>query len=471
MRASLCLCVLPLVLSWTPDSWLSKKSQQIPWYRNQPKLLETKKQLSKLPPLIYAGECRNLMKDLEEAGEGKRFVLTAGDCAETFRDFSIQTVMNQYRIILQMTLILMYGINKPIVKIGRLAGQFAKPRSDLFETLGNATLNSYQGDIINCYEFNRFARDPDPENMIKAYHQSCQTLNLLRALSNGGYASIDRIHNWNLEFVDEFQANERYRELSNSVQSCLSFLKSLDLDNADVIRKAEFYVGHEGLLLHYEEPLTRLDSTTQKFYDCSGHFLWIGERTRDLNGSHVEFFRGIHNPIGIKVSNKVNTTELIEIIRLVNPDNKKGKVSLITRMGEAITDVLPQVIRDVNDAGLSVVWICDPMHANTKKVANGLKTRFLQDIKREIENFLYIHRTMGTVPAGIHLELTGSNVTECIGTDLLTTSTARLVDNYRTLCDPRLNAAQSLELAFWLASTYKKIMIDGVRCNDFSCGL
>ena len=447
--------ILPAQDIWSPSSWKNQKIRQIPKYPDAQVLEKTETELRQLPPLVYAGECRNLLNDLKEAGEGKRFVITAGDCAETFKDFSIQSVMNQYRIILQLTLILMYGINKPIVKIGRLAGQFAKPRTEPYETIDDITLPAYQGDIINEYAFNLDARIPKPENMIKAYHQSCQTLNLLRALSSGGYASIDRIHQWNLDFVKDYDVNQKYKKLADSVQECLNFLHSLDLKNEDVLQKAQFYTGHEGLLLPYEEALTRVDSTTQQHYDCSSHFVWIGERTRQLNSAHVEFFRGIYNPLGIKISANYDIDEVIRNIRTLNPTNIKGKISIITRMGNKIEDALPSLIKRINDENLNVVWICDPMHANTKKLPNGYKTRFMYDIKRELELFFKIHKQYGTIPAGIHLELTGNDVTECIGSDILVNTNKDITYNYKTLCDPRLNAAQSLELAFWLCDFYR----------------
>jgi 3-deoxy-7-phosphoheptulonate synthase len=443
-----------LVSSWSPSSWRIKPVKQIPKYENEFRLKKVTNSLKSLPPLIYSGECRNLMEELAEAGDGKRFVLTAGDCAESFRDFDVQGIMNQYRIILQMTLILMHGIQKPVVKIGRIAGQFAKPRSNLYESVGNVTLNSYQGDIINSVGFTKKDRTPNPFNMIRAYHQSCQTLNLLRALSNGGYADISRIHDWNLEFVKRYDVNLKYKNLADSVQDSLKFLDSLRLQNVDVLKQAKFYTGHEALLLPYEEALTRLDSTTNKYYGCSGHYLWVGERTRDLDGAHIEYIRGINNPVGIKVSANVNITELVDIIKVVNPTNKKGKVSIITRMGGVISKVLPSLIKEVQKNNLNVVWISDPMHANTKQTQKGIKTRFLTDIKREIVETFEIHKQMNTTLAGVHLELTGNDVTECVGSDILNMEKTTF-DNYRSLCDPRLNAAQSLELAFWLSDLYK----------------
>ena len=453
------LSYILLSASWSPSSWRTKNVVQIPTYPNTRSLERVEKNLKNFPPLIFAGECRNLQQELADAGDGKRFILTAGDCAESFNDFSIQNVMNQYRIILQMTLILMYGINKPIVKIGRLAGQFAKPRSDLFETQGDLTLNSYQGDIINSYKFSKISRRPNPYNMIKAYHQSCQTLNLLRALSSGGYASIERIHNWNLDFVKDYEVNLKYKNLATSVQDCLNFLGSLDLKDEDVLKKAQIYTGHEGLLLPYEEALVRKDSTTSLYYDCSAHFLWVGERTRQLDGSHVEFFKGINNPIGIKISGNCDSDELVQLLNILNPDNKKGKITIITRMGSVIDTKLPQLIDKVINANKNVVWVCDPMHGNTKKLQNGLKTRFMYDIKKELELFFQIHKSKGTIPAGIHLELTGSDVTECVGSDFLLNESKNMKENYKSLCDPRLNAAQSLELAFWISDFYKNSLV------------
>lgn len=457
MRNILLFILFSGVVSWTPNSWIHKEIHQIPEYK-QKNLMKVQNTIRKLPPLIYAGECRNLQKELKEAGEGKRFILTAGDCAESFQDFSVDYIMNQYRIILQMTLILMYGINKPIVKIGRMAGQFAKPRSSLWETKNNQTFPIYQGDIINHIDFTLESRKPNPYLMVKAYHQSCQTLNLLRALSNGGYANVKRIFDWNLEFVKRSEVNSKYQKLSQNVQECLLFLDSVNMGKIDILNQAVFYTGHEALLLPYEESLTRIDSTSNQYYDCSGHFLWIGERTRQWNGSHVEFMRGIHNPIGIKISANYDPEEIIKIISILNPRNELGRISIITRMGTEVDKSLPPLIDLVQKNKMNVVWICDPMHANTKKTINGIKTRFLFDVKKEFECTMRIHQKMNTILAGVHLELTGEDVTECVGSDILTYNkkSFHLEKNYKSLCDPRLNAAQSLEFSFWMSDLYKR---------------
>jgi len=442
-------------LKWTPNSWKEKKVYQDVVYHKEYKLEQATNELKKYAPLIFAGESLSLKEDLKKAARGESYVLMGGDCAETFREFSVQNIMNNYRILLQMTLILMYNMSKPVVKIGRMAGQYAKPRSDLFETRHNLTLPSYRGDIINCELFDTQSRLPNPDLMLKAYSYSVQTMNLIRALSEGGYADIQRIQDWNLDFAkkDEVQ----YQKLSREVMKSLAFLKSIGLENLSESKKARFYTAHESLLLPYEEALTRKDSITQKYFDCSAHMIWIGERTRQLDGAHVEFARGLENPVGIKISENFDIHEIEVLIRTLNPDNELGKIVLITRMGNKICDGLPRLVEMIKRRKLEVVWISDPMHGNTVKLDCGLKTRYLECIKQEYEFFHSYLKSVGVNPGGIHLELTGRNVTECLYRNNDYKENLDLIQqNYETGCDPRLSADQCLDLAFFISSLENK---------------
>ena len=380
--------------------------------------------------------------------------MTGGDCAESFDEFNINKIKDYYKIMLQIGMILTYATGLPTIKIGRIAGQFAKPRSEEFELFDNKKILTYRGDIINDYDVNK--REPDPNRMIHAYHQSVQTLNLLRAFSSGGYADVNKVHSWNLDFISKSN-NDEYTDFANKVTTSLNFVKGLGIDiNSKTFTQTNIFTGHECLLLPYEEGLTRSDSRTQNYYDCSSHFLWLGERTRNLDSAHVEFMRGISNPLGIKISHKVNPKELIELINILNPTNLPGKIILITRMGaENIKNYLPCLIKEVKDNNLYVTWSCDPMHSNTITTKNNIKTRYFDSIKQEIIEYFNVHKKMSTFPGGIHLELTSNNVTECIGGNIKTISENDLNLSYESKCDPRLNYDQSLEIAFLISNLLK----------------
>jgi 3-deoxy-7-phosphoheptulonate synthase len=447
-RLFIILLITTVTTSWTPQSWQTVgKRYQMPTYDNVEQLKKVKDSLLTSAPLVFAGECRELTEKLAYASIGKGFVLMGGDCAETFNDFSVEKIKNDFRLMLQMALILTYGSSTPIVKIGRVAGQFAKPRSENTEIIDGKTLPVYRGDIINGFELD--SRTPDPKRILMAYHQSTQTLNLLRAFSNGGYADISQLHTWNQQFVQE---NKMYDSLILQVEKSLKFIDAIGLDlKSPRMTTTSYYTAHEALLLDYEEPLTRLDSITNEYYDCSAHMVWLGERTRQINSSHIEFLRGIKNSIGIKVSSNYNKNDIIKIINKLNPENKHGKIVLITRMGsEKLIEHLPELIQCIKKHEKNVLWVCDPMHANTIRL-KGKKTRTFSSIKDEINAFFDIHDFMGTYPGGIHLELTSSNVTECVGGF----KEIDLSKNYQTLCDPRLNGDQSLDLAFFIANKMK----------------
>ena len=443
-----------LCLQWHPYSWKEKKIYQDVVYHKEYKLEQATNELKKYAPLIFAGESLSLKEELKKATRGDAYVIMGGDCAETFREFSVQNIMNNYRILLQMTLISMYGMSKPIVKIGRMAGQYAKPRSDLFETRHNLTLPSYRGDIINSELFDTQSRLPNPDLMLKAYSYSVQTMNLIRALSEGGYADIERVQDWNLDFAKKDA--EQYQKLSREVIKSLAFLNSIGYGALSESKRARFYTAHESLLLPYEAALTRKDSITQKYFDCSAHMIWIGERTRQLDGAHVEFARGLENPIGIKISENFDNHQLEILIRTLNPLNEDGKIVLITRMGLKISEGLPRLVEMIKRRKLAVVWISDPMHGNNVKLNCGVKTRYMEDIKQEYDFFHTYLKHAGIYPAGIHLELTGRNVTECLyrNNDYQENMNA-IQQNYQTGCDPRLSADQCIDLAFFISSLEK----------------
>ena len=454
------LLFLPLVLSlktpfdWNPNSWKSKSKiiYQDVVYPNNELLNDVTTELSKCAPLIFAGEAESLKNELKKVSRGEAFLLMGGDCAETFREFSVENIMNTYRILLQMTLIFMYGMSKPVVKIGRMAGQFAKPRSDIYETKNNITLFSYRGDIINHEDFDEFKRIPDPKLMIKGYSQSVQTMNLIRALSEGGYADIQRINDWNLNFVKNTESSKKYETLANNVNKALNFFKSIGLGKIEESKRAKFYTAHESLLLPYETALTRKDSISSNYYACSAHMLWIGERTRQLDGAHVEYARGLQNPVGIKISEKCDAADLEKLIRIINPRNEEGKVVLICRMGKNISKGLPLLVDMVKRRHLNIVWICDPMHGNTIKLENGIKTRYIEDIKEEYTFFHNYLKKNNIFPGGIHLEMTGRDITECIDKNKDKDFINNMINNYESSCDPRLSASQCLDLAFYIAS-------------------
>jgi 3-deoxy-7-phosphoheptulonate synthase len=441
---------------WNPQSWQKFPVQQVPVYPDPDKVRAVKQSLSGYPPLVFAGEARKLEAELANAAMGKSFVLQGGDCAESFAEFHPNHIRDNFRVLLQMAVILTFAASCPVIKLGRIAGQFAKPRSEPDETIGGVTLPSYRGDIVNGIEFTAEARIPDPERLIQSYNQSAATLNLLRAFSQGGYADLHRVHGWTLDFVNS-GVGEQYAQLADRIGQCLDFMAACGLtsETTPQLRETEFYTSHEALLLDYEESLTRVDSLTGDWYDCSAHFLWIGERTRQPDGAHVEFCRGIKNPLGLKVGPTMEPDQLIRLIDLLNPTNKAGRLTLIARMGaDKIAAQLPPLLQRVKAEGRQVVWLSDAMHGNTFKTSSGIKTRDLAKVLSEIEQFFAAHRAAGTHAGGVHVELTGKDVTECLGGPQ-PVSESQLSDRYDTHCDPRLNASQGLELAFRVAEMIK----------------
>ena len=438
---------------WDPSSWKNYPIKQPPNYPDESKLQSAISKLEKCSPLVFAGEVRTLQEDLAKASMGQGFLLMGGDCAEAFGEFSVNHVRDTLRVILQMALVMTFGGSLPVIKVGRMAGQFAKPRSEPDEVINGVALPSYRGDIINGEEFTPESRTHDPERMLAAYHQSAQTVNILRAFSMGGYADISRLHAWNLDFVENLPSGNRYKEMSRKVDESLRFMKAIGVDiRSPTFTQCSFYTAHECLLLPYEQALTRQDSITNKWYDCSAHMLWIGERTRQLDHAHVHFMKGINNPIGIKISDKATPEELITLLDAVNPDNIPGRVTIIVRMGaDKLRANLPKLIRAVQREGRTVLWCSDPVHGNTMKTDNGYKTRPFDRIRDELRAFFDVHAEMGTHPGGVHLEMTGEDVTECIGGNIDEISMEDLSKNYRTYCDPRLNGNQALELAFLIA--------------------
>ena len=442
---------------WKKDSWKGYKMLHIPKYEDLDQLDTVLNTLQDFPPLVFAGEVRSLRKSLGEVAEGNGFLLQGGDCAESFSEFHADNIRDTFRVILQMAVILTSGTNLPIVKVGRMAGQFAKPRSSPTETKDNQELESYRGDIINGIEFDKTLRRPNPERMLKAYSQAASTLNLLRAFADGGYADLRYVNSWNMGFIKSGPEYERYRKLANKIQESLNFMEALGVtsDNTPQLTKTEYYTCHEALLLPYEEALTREDSTTGDIYDTSAHFVWIGDRTRFENSAHVEFCSGIKNPIGIKCGPTLDHDELIKILDKLNPDNSSGRITLICRYGrEKVQDHLPALIKRISDEGRVVVWSCDPMHGNTVKSSDGTKTRPFENILNEVKNNIKIHNSEGSWFGGIHLEMTGQNVTECTG-GIDDISESDLKDRYHTHCDPRLNANQAIQLAFLIADELK----------------
>ena len=442
---------------WKKDSWKDYKMLHIPKYEDLDQLDTVLNTLQDFPPLVFAGEVRSLRKSLGEVAEGNGFLLQGGDCAESFSEFHADNIRDTFRVILQMAVILTSGTNLPIVKVGRMAGQFAKPRSSPTETKDNQELESYRGDIINGIEFDKTLRRPNPERMLKAYSQAASTLNLLRAFADGGYADLRYVNSWNMGFIKSGPEYERYRKLANKIQESLNFMEALGVtsDNTPQLTKTEYYTCHEALLLPYEEALTREDSTTGDIYDTSAHFVWIGDRTRFENSAHVEFCSGIKNPIGIKCGPTLDHDELIKILDKLNPDNSSGRITLICRYGrEKVQDHLPALIKRISDEGRVVVWSCDPMHGNTIKSSDGTKTRPFENILNEVKNNIKIHNSEGSWFGGIHLEMTGQNVTECTG-GIDDISESDLKDRYHTHCDPRLNANQAIQLAFLIADELK----------------
>jgi 3-deoxy-7-phosphoheptulonate synthase len=442
---------------WTPDSWRGLPIRQVPGYADEAGLTRVEETLRRFPPLVFAGEARRLKERLAAVAAGKAFLLQGGDCAESFAEFHPNNIRDMFKVLLQMAVVLTFGGGVPVVKLGRLAGQFAKPRSSDTETLNGVTLPSYRGDIINGLDFDPAGREPDPQRMVQAYSQSAATLNLLRAFAQGGYADLHRVHAWNQDFVADSPQGERYRELADRLTETLDFMAAcgLNSDTTPQIRETEFYTSHEALFLSYEEALTRVDSTTGDWYDCSAHLVWIGDRTRQADGAHVEFMRGLKNPIGMKCGPSLDPDDLLRLIDRLNPDNEPGRMTLITRMGaDKVEAKLPCLIRAVQREGRVVVWCIDPMHGNTTTAANGLKTRSFDRILDELHAAFRVHAAEGSHAGGVHFELTGQNVTECTG-GAQAISEASLTDNYLTHCDPRLNATQALELAFEIAEALK----------------
>ena len=442
--------------AWTPQSWRDMPIRQVPEYPDQAALAAMEAKLGRFPPLVFAGECERLKAELGRAGEGRAFILQGGDCAESFEGFRTDDIRDTFRVLLQMAVVLTFGATVPVVKLGRMAGQFAKPRSSDTETAEGVTLPSYRGDIVNGAEFTAAARTPDPARMQFAYLQSASTLNLLRAFATGGYADLHQVHRWNLDFVGRSPLAERYEGLAQRIDETLNFMAAcgMNSDNAPQIRETAFYTSHESLLLPYEQALTRLSSTHHRHYACSAHFLWIGDRTRQPDGAHVEFLRGVANPIGMKVGPSMEPAELVGLCRLLNPANEMGRLTLISRMGAAkVTDKLPPLVRAVQAAGQKVVWLCDPMHGNTT-TEGRYKTRSFDAILDEVRGFFDVHAAQGTIAGGVHVEMTGADVTECVGGAHRLTA-ANLGENYATFCDPRLNAEQSLELSFLIAEELK----------------
>jgi 3-deoxy-7-phosphoheptulonate synthase len=435
--------------------------RQVPEYPDQAALAAMEAKIARFPPLVFAGEARRLKASLARAGDGQAFVLQGGDCAESFGDFTANIIRDTFRVLLQMAVVLTFGGALPVVKLGRMAGQFAKPRSSDNETRDGVTLPSYRGDIINGPDFDPASRIPDPSRMEFAYMQSAGTLNLLRAFSTGGYADLHQVHRWNLGFVERSPLADRYADLATRIDQTLSFMQACGMSDLPQVRETEFYTSHESLLLPYEQSMTRVDSTSGDWYACSAHFLWIGDRTRQPEGAHVEFLRGVKNPIGMKVGPSMDADELVRLTEILNPSNEKGRLTLISRMGaDKVEAKLAPLVRAVTRAGRNVVWICDPMHGNTTTVA-GYKTRPFDAIISEVRGFFDVHEAEGSFAGGVHVEMTGSDVTECLG-GAHKLSETDLSANYATSCDPRLNAEQSLELAFLIAEELKARRVAGL---------
>ena len=439
--------------TWNPESWKSFPIKQQPNWVNNNLLGNIIKELKSFPPLVFAGEVENLTNHLKKASKGEAFVIQGGDCAETFSDFSANSIKDKLKIILQMSAVLTYGAKSNIIKIGRIAGQFAKPRSNQFETINSVTLPSYQGDSVNKIEFNERSRQPNPHRLIKAYNQSAATLNLLRAFTNGGFANIEKVDSWKQSFIATSEQGQKYKEIAESINRAIEFINTIGISNINSqTRITEFFTSHEALLLDYEQSLTRKDSSSNNWYDCSAHFLWVGDRTRQIKGAHIEFLSGINNPIGIKIGPTFNPNDLLPLLNKLNPNNLSGKISLIIRFGvKYIDEKLPELVNIVKNHNKNVLWISDPMHGNTFKTADDIKTRDFSIILDELKKFFSIHNKLGSIPGGVHFELTGNNVTECIGGSQKISS-EDLKYHYETACDPRLNNQQSLELAYLITN-------------------
>ncbi|MFA6788218.1 MAG: 3-deoxy-7-phosphoheptulonate synthase class II [Arcobacteraceae bacterium] len=448
--------------NWNPSSWRNFPIKQQPSYTDIEKLTNVEAELKTYPPLIFAGEALTLKKELGNVVKGNAFLLQGGDCAESFSAFNATNIKDLFKVMMQMAVVLTFSGGCPVVKVGRVAGQFAKPRSDDFENVNGLLLPSYRGDIINDVEFNEKSRNPKAKKLLKAYNQSAATLNLLRAFSRGGMANLNQLHLWNLDFVKDNALGVKYEDLAHKISQALTFMKACGItsENTPQLSETTLYTSHEALLLNYEEALTRRDSITGDWFNCSAHMLWIGDRTRELDGAHIEYFRGIKNPIGCKVGPSMKEDELIRLINALNPENEAGRLNLIVRMGaQKVGDIFPNLLKKVKAEGKNVLWSCDPMHGNTIKAENGYKTRDFDAILSEVKQFFQIHNSEGTYAGGIHLEMTGQNVTECTGSCSSAVTQESLSNRYHTQCDPRLNADQALELSFMIADTLKEARV------------
>lgn len=437
----------------TTNNWKNKPRDQKPIWDNAEQLEQVTTKISKLPPLVFAGEIRSLNEKLAEVERGEGFLLQAGDCAETFAECTAPIIREKLKVILQMAVVLTYSSRVEIVKVGRIAGQYAKPRSNPDETIDGLTLPSYKGDLINGFDFTTDARIPNPERLLEGYHSAVSTLNLIRAYTKGGFAGLDKVHNWNQEFVANSPVGKRYEKLAFEIDNAIAFIKScgIDFENTQIMNEVDFFTSHEALVLEYEQSLTREDSLTGKLYDCSAHTVWLGERTRRLDGAHVAYLNEIQNPIGVKVGPTAEPEEVVEIVKTLNPNQTPGRLTVINRVGcEAPSSLISKRIEAVKKAKLNAVWACDPMHGNTYSAPSGKKTRKFDDIVQEVHNFFKACADAEAWPGGIHVELTGENVTECVGGGFQL-SDEQLNARYETLCDPRLNGSQSLDLAFEVA--------------------
>ena len=440
-------------MKWSKNSWRSYEAKQMPTYSDEKKLNGVLDNLSSMPPLIFAGETRSLKSQIYQVQKGDAFYLQGGDCAESFSELNPNTIRDTFKLLLQMSVVLTFATNTPVVKLGRIGGQFAKPRSSDFEEKDGLKLPSYRGDIINSYEFTKESREPDPQRMMQAYNHSASTLNLLRAFAQGGFASLTQLNKWNLDFASNFESTQKYKLISQKIEESINFMNACGINenNTRELRETDFYTSHEALLLPYEEAFTRVDSTTGDWYNVNSHFLWVGDRTRDPDGAHIHYLSGIKNPLGLKVGPSTNIDDLKKNIEILNPENEGGRLTLIVRMGsEKIQSTFPHLLKEIDKLGLNITWVCDPMHGNTSTSNSGYKTRATDNILSEIKSFFEIHQSQGSIPGGVHLELTGLNVTECVGgpEDI---KDENLGDRYHTFCDPRLNVNQSLELSFLLA--------------------
>jgi len=448
--------------NWTPASWRNFPILQQPNYTDEHAVAKVEQQLGDLPPLVFAGEARALTRQLADVTHGKAFLLQGGDCAESFAEFSATNIRDTFKVLLQMAVVLTFAGSCPVVKVGRMAGQFAKPRSADMETIDGVTLPSYRGDIINDLDFTSEARVPNPEKLIQAYNQSAATLNLLRAFAQGGFADLNKVHQWNLDFVGNSPLGERYETLASQIDQSLNFMAACGVNSqtAPQLHETSLYTSHEALLLNFEQALTRQDSLSGEWYDCSAHMLWIGDRTRQVDGAHVEFLRGVKNPLGFKAGPTMKADDLLRLLDVLNPNNEAGRINIIARMGaDNVTEHLPALVRAVKAEGREVLWSSDPMHGNTVKSSTGFKTRMVNDVLREVKGFFDVHAAEGTYAGGVHFEMTGQNVTECMG-GAHDISAEDLHNRYHTACDPRLNADQALELAFLIADTLKQARIN-----------